>query len=112
MQGDLPQERYISVSAFVSLSACLIFVSLSVCLFVFVSLSAGHPIQGDLPQKSYFFCLSVCLCISVSLSAFVSLSAWSLEVTDIDKSFPRDGIVTLPNFLTEDAVSAVVRTLQ
>ena len=26
--------------------------------------------------------------------------------------FPRDGIVTLPNFLTEEAVATVVRTLQ
>ena len=33
-------------------------------------------------------------------------------LTDVEKSFHRDGIVTLPNFLTEDAVSAVVRTLQ
>ena len=27
-------------------------------------------------------------------------------------SFPRDGIVTLPNFLTEEAVATVVSTLQ
>ena len=49
----------------------------------------GEPVQGDLPQES------------------VKDFNWYFET-----SFHRDGIVTLPNFLTEEAVSTVVRTPQ